>query len=627
MTARLLLVPKIVYIFSVWGKRGVLSALIAFPIVAGARPSDLGTFATTSSPAAGTIASGTYTTNIGATGQFRITAGSTTGYNGRSVTAGQNQKGIEILNNENFGTLNNDEDKFTYTLSIVPDDVGAVHNILISQSSYQSGGNSEIARQKLEYTQNPNRTSIPATATVVQNPPVPFYYNAMGDYFMGKKLSATTLSAQNALSEPQLRIDNSATKNLFYYNILSLSGSGNSSTYTPTLNRDKQVSLNSNNGTLPPNPTIDNIIKSTTDGNSFAPLLANSTIANGGTYVSYGIENSNSDYLIEVRNASAVTLTYEGIMKGNIAVSAQVIGETFNEWINFGVSSEPNYIFTGTVFNDNGGIASNSSNQQDTSVKFTGNNNYFNGVFDGNETGIFNSALQVRLTDCKGSLIKTASSTPNPRTVSNVAASLGKYSFSVLPKDLESKTDLCIEEIEPSNWIYSVDTTPNIRRIAFAAATYNYANLDFGEVEAGNTALVLKKYQYVHQCNDTLNYSSVINNAAKPTDGFSMNPAGDVKPGNCIAYKIEANNRGHVDLADIQISDVLQNAAVKSIFHLPRPSGYPAEVFQITNTTAAIGENGTVISNKFNLLKSTTPNSPTIKSLYFNSKYGNAQSR
>src|SRR5690606_19408886 len=124
--------------------------------------------------------------------------------------------------------------------------------------------------------------------------------------------------------------------------------------------------------------TFANILKSNAQPNTYTALSEGSTIRSGSSYVSYGIENTASTYVIDANNAKSVTLTYEGIMNGNIAVNAAVIGETFNEWISFGVSStaRPNYVFSGTVFNDNGNIAADEKTKQDVSSKFTADQRY-----------------------------------------------------------------------------------------------------------------------------------------------------------------------------------------------------------------------------------------------------------
>lgn len=290
-----------------------------------------------------------------------------------------------------------------------------------------------------------------------------------------------------------------------------------------------------------------------------------------------------------------------------------------------------NYTFAGIVFNDNGGITANASTKQDISTTFTGNSNYYNGVFDSNESGISASSLQIRLTDCSGNNIVSTSS--NPQTVSSAAVSVGRYSFNVSQNALVGRSKVCLIQTEPNPWEYSEDTTVNTQEVTLVANVYNYKteknssgtvtrNLDFGEVKADNTALVLRKFQYVHTCDSTLSYPNVAT-TNQPTTGFSTNPANDVKPGNCIAYKLEAYNRGHVDLSEVSINDTLQRSPVESVFHLPRPLGNPSSVFRSTNTSAPIGKNGTIISDSFDLLKTSASSAePTKATLYFNTKYG-----
>ncbi len=150
-----------------------------------ATPANFGTFTRDSSSQAGSIASGSYTTPTGATGTYTITAGTINGYSGRSFSVGNN--GIEITNVASTNTAN---DRFTYTFTITPNDNTAIHTIKIGQASYANGGNSEVARHTLEFTRSTLNTR-PVAATVKDNPNVPFYYEAMGDYFMGRRIDNT----------------------------------------------------------------------------------------------------------------------------------------------------------------------------------------------------------------------------------------------------------------------------------------------------------------------------------------------------------------------------------------------------------------------------------------------------
>lgn len=294
------------------------------------------------------------------------------------------------------------------------------------------------------------------------------------------------------------------------------------------------------------------------------------------------------------------------------------------------------YTFTGYVFNDNGGIAENNSTDLDTNTKsdisstFTGNNNYFNGKFEREiEQGIYASGLQVRLTDC-GADDGTNIAGTTAKNVSDATATLGQFKFIVPASALAGKSKVCLVQTEPSAWKdsgFSVDTTSNSREVTLVNGTLDYKtendgsrNLDFGEVVKSQSALVLIKSQYLHACNDTLDFmNSAINQpTSNPMVGFSdQPPQTSVEPGNCIAYRIDAYNRGHVDIRDVQITDELQQTPVKSVFHLPYPKGSSSSVYDNTESFPT----GTIVSKIFNLDKP-TGTSATRATLYFNTKYG-----
>ena len=285
------------------------------------------------------------------------------------------------------------------------------------------------------------------------------------------------------------------------------------------------------------------------------------------------------------------------------------------------------YTFSGIVFDDNGGINAKAAERQNISSTFINNGSYFNGIFDSaTESGIYDNNLQIRLTNCNGSDIATTSS--NPQTVSNIQATRGRYSFIVPASALTNTTKVCLVESEPSAWPYTIDTTTNNREVTLANNVYNYKtegssrNLDFGEVQADNAALVLIKSQYVHECSNSLNYQSVTN-STDPTLGFSVNPISNISPGNCIAYRIQAYNRGHIGLQQVRISDVLQTTPVTSRFQQPTPLFIPTSV---ASPTVAYGTNGTIQSNLFNLAATlATASQPTSAILYFNTKYGTTE--
>ncbi|WP_372829305.1 hypothetical protein [Psychrobacter maritimus] len=625
MTGRLLILRNTLSLNSNlgWFKFAIILATTTIPLVSQAKLSGFGDLILDSTPTDG-IASGRYTTSNGAEGKFVIKREAFIGYSGENIQGTTNgvKNGVQIQNRQKVGTLNDDKDTFSYEFIITPDPKynSFIHTIKIAQASYATSGNSEIARQTLSYTDFDSSHFGPKAKAIVEaNPSVSYFYDAMGDYFLGQKVSETVLQENSPIigqsSGQQLREDDSTSDPLYYYNITRLDGSGNASSYTPVKNNAGEVTRRTLSGTLPPNPTFANILKYISKPNTYKPLSVGHTIGNGGSYVSYGIENAVSEYIISVKNAKTVTLKYEGIMHGNIAVNAQVVGETYNEWISFGVESEaaPTYTFSGTVFNDNGGLI------LEANKLGTVNSQYFNGIFDplSGEVGISNPNLAVRLTDCsaKNTLIPTTL----PQAITDTGIKKGQYNFSVSSSALQNKTKVCIVQVEPENWEYSVDSTTNKREVALNTGVYNYNNLDFGEVQANNASLVLVKSQYVNNCDINVNYNGT-NGTPSQTPIFSTDSITNIEPGKCIAYRIEAYNRGHVDLKDVQISDKLQTKAqgglVNSVFALPVPKGDPASLY--TGTTLPTG---TIISEPFKLDKP-TGTVPTKATLYFNTKYG-----
>ena len=280
------------------------------------------------------------------------------------------------------------------------------------------------------------------------------------------------------------------------------------------------------------------------------------------------------------------------------------------------------YTFNGYVFNDNGGIAENNSTNLDTNTKydisstFTGNNNYFNGVFDSSsEVGIETTAgLSVSLTDCEGNNISTVAPNSNPQTQLN--SPLGQFKFTVSASAIANLTtkEVCLVQVEPDPWTFSVDTTPNLRKISLVAGKFDYKtdgsrNLDFGEVKANYASLVLIKSQHVNDCDINANYDGI---------SFSTSEIDGIEPGRCIAYKIDAYNRGHVDIRDVEITDELKQTPVKSVFHLPYPKGSSSAIY---DNTGLLPMGTTIVSKIFNLDKP-TGTSATKATLYFNTKYG-----
>lgn len=347
----------------------------------------------------------------------------------------------------------------------------------------------------------------------------------------------------------------------------------------------------------------------------------------------YSCSNATTQSATDLSSASGSTV----YNSSNNTRSFTLSNLNYGDEITCTITNTPTaYTFSGIVFNDNGGIENNSTNldtntKYDISSTFTGNNNYFNGKFEREiEQGIYASGLQVRLTDCGADDGGTNIAGTTAKNVSDAPATLGQFKFTVPASALAGKSRVCLVQTEPSAWKdsgFSVDTTSNSREVTLVNGTLDYKtendgsrNLDFGEVVKSQSALVLIKSQYLHACNDTLDFmNSAINQpTSNPMVGFSdQPPQTSVEPGNCIAYRIDAYNRGHVDIRDVQITDELQQTPVKSVFHLPYPKGSSSSVYDNTGSLPM----GTIVSKIFNLDKP-TGTSATKATLYFNTKYG-----
>ena len=287
-----------------------------------------------------------------------------------------------------------------------------------------------------------------------------------------------------------------------------------------------------------------------------------------------------------------------------------------NQEIDFRVDNYcyvPQYIFSGTVFDDNGGITdtqADANNANITSGTYFNKPNYFNGVFNTpQELGI--SGSNVRLANCSN----TSTTYPTQSVIRN-GASVGEYQISIPKTTLANNTNLCLVESR-TGATYPIRTSSESRNVGFSATTYNYPNNNFGRVIAANAALVLQKYQFVNDCNaGTLVYAS-LPMTGDPRTGFSMDPIQDnITPQQCIAYKITATNRANLAINDFIMSDVLQkkgvnNAQVTSIRVAPTDNNG-----SYATDSVALGLNGTVKTTALMLQKNTKSD------FYFNTKYG-----
>ncbi|PKG93465.1 hypothetical protein CXF58_00775 [Psychrobacter sp. Sarcosine-02u-2] len=334
------------------------------------------------------------------------------------------------------------------------------------------------------------------------------------------------------------------------------------------------------------------------------------------------IANYNATYICSNATTGSTTvmpttsMTYDAAAKTR---SFTLANATYGDEITCTITNNPaSYTFSGTVFNDNGGIAASEANRQNISTLFTDNKQYFNGQLDAGELGIYENGLRVKLTDCDGRTLDNKSV-----DVLSSGSDIGKYSITVSGNKLvdgtgNNLTKICLVEEEPQSWKYSVDTTTNTRESTLVPGVYNYANLNFGEVEPYNTALVLIKSQHIHNCDENFTYPTNVGNADDLEIGFGEQAANNVIPGKCIAYRVTAYNRGHVELEDIQIKDTLQTEPVASTFHFPLPVGNPASINPYNNSLPK----DTITSKPFNLLGVQSSTNVPQATLYFNTKYG-----
>ncbi len=268
-------------------------------------------------------------------------------------------------------------------------------------------------------------------------------------------------------------------------------------------------------------------------------------------------------------------------------------------------NSRPNYVFSGIVFNDNGGIAAPT---KDDMTDYLNNSLYFNSKYDSpSESGIpFTSGHTITLNRCINDNGTFTSQTVaiNPD---------GTYSFTVTPAQLGNNTRLCATQNEPSNYIYSMDTTSDVRQINITTNTFNYPDNNFGDVIEDNAALVLEKEQAPNNCNITSLTDASLKYSKSPLSSSGDNP--DIRPGQCIAYRITATNRANIPIDNFIMQDILQkkginNATVTSVLT------NPARATGVFSDTLINGQNGTITT-----ISQTLPKRDK-RLFYFNTKYG-----
>ena len=263
------------------------------------------------------------------------------------------------------------------------------------------------------------------------------------------------------------------------------------------------------------------------------------------------------------------------------------------------------YTFSGIVFNDNGGLTL----ANDLSVPVGTNTTYFNGVYDSSvETGITQTGLTI-------DLAKNCNTTTPTIIQSAPVGSDGTYSISATSTQMANATNVCLIQREPNGNLtsYPVDTTNNQANITFASTTYDYQNINFGEVTQNNAGLVLVKEQATNDCNITA--------ANLLTLSYGTTTLSNIDARKCVAYKITAYNRTNLTngLTNVRITDALpkkgvNGSTVNSL--LDNPLDTTLTNFKVdTANSVAIGANGTVVSDVQSLAKGAS------RSLYFNTKY------
>lgn len=299
--------------------------------------------------------------------------------------------------------------------------------------------------------------------------------------------------------------------------------------------------------------------------------------------------------------------------------SGHLTAKPTNQEIDFRIDNYcyvPQYIFSGIVFDDNGGIASNRASKENADITtiaspYTNNSDYFNGVFNASsETGITGSS--VKLVSCTNTDTVYAN-----QSIDATDSTIGRYQFSLPISTFSGNTNLCLIESRSGD-TYPIRTSSDKKNVGFTTTKYNYPDNNFGRVIDDHVALVLKKYQYINNCPTDINYTDPSLNISSNNDpriGFSTGNISSINPGQCIAYKITATNRSNLSINDFIMQDKLQikgveGALVTSVLIGPLHNSYDYA------SNMAIGKSDPVITKP--LVLPARDN----KVFYFNTKYG-----
>lgn len=375
------------------------------------------------------------------------------------------------------------------------------------------------------------------------------------------------------------------------------------------------------------------------NGNSFDDFIQITGVNEAGATISGTFQQINNSNIASFNEGLLTTSTFncpaknlgtecQGSIQFNVPVksvkirytnSGRLTAKPTNQEVDFRIDNYcyvPQYIFSGIVFDDNGGIASNSASKENDDIstptsQYANNSDYFNGVFNtSSETGITGSS--VKLVNCTDTNIVYAN-----QSIVATDSTIGRYQFSLPISTFSGNTNLCLIESRTGD-TYPIRTSNDNKNVGFTTTKYNYPDNNFGRVIDANVALVLKKYQYINNCPTTINYTDPnlnISGNNDPRVGFSTGNISNINPGQCIAYKITATNRSNLNINDFVMQDTLQkkgvnNSRVTSV--LADPPRKPSD-FSDSYTT---GQNGTLVTKPFILEKRNK------RDFYFNTKYG-----
>ena len=351
-----------------------------------------------------------------------------------------------------------------------------------------------------------------------------------------------------------------------------------------------------------------------TNGSTVTPLeLAPSTIYT----ISESIINGNASNYSTSYTCTNATTGSTTVMPTGTAGSFTLSNLNYGDEITCTITNSPNYVFSGTVFNDNGGITdaqADATNSTITSGVYN-NSNYFNGILNApSETGISGSTITL-VDKCENPTKTYATQT----LTSTNASDIGTYQFNIASSVIGTQSSVCLIETY-SGSAYPVRTTIDKRSISLITNTYSYSNNNFGRVITKNSAIVLEKEQAANTC--TITDLTKVTTYSKNALSSSTNGA-DVQPGQCIAYRITATNRANMDISNFIMQDVLQknDASNPADTTVTSVLADPTRASGIYSDGLVKGQNGTITTIATVLTKR------SIRSFYFNTQYGSTQSK